>query len=230
MKLACARGFDGIRLLDDDAIPRRDALFVLQPATPALPRTTAALRGAAREFGTIATLHRRRLSWLLGEEHRVSRHWYGAGPVVIDTGSVVGLLGSANATARVGLPGAAFFIAYDDTEFSLRLKRAGYTLWLVPSSIVDHMRALQGRPRASTSERKHDFNVRNRIVVKMTYAGWPLLSGASVCLIGIGAWLGSRRPFHLTPSCILCHALVDGWRALGRLSTDVGRTEKKRKK
>ena len=227
LQLACAAGFDWIWLLDDDAIPRREALLELEQAMPALPATAAALCGTVREFGAIATTHRRWFSRLLGVEQPVSRHLYGGAPVAIDTGSFVGFLVSAASIARVGLPDPAYFLAYDDTEFSLRLKRAGLTLWLVPASIVDHMRTRQGRLRASSFERKHYFNVRNRIVVKMRYAAWPLLSGASACLVGVGLWLRSRHPFQMASFCILRKAIADGCGArLGGYPATLARLER----
>lgn len=213
MERARAGGCDWIWLLDDDAIPRAHGLEKLEQALLDLPSTTGAVCGTVREFGDLALMHRRRFTNLLGIESCLPRGAYDAPPVEIDTGSFVGFLASTVAIEAIGLPDTAFFLAYDDTEYSLRLKRAGFDLWLIPDSIVDHMRTTESRLRSTMFERKHYFNIRNRIVVKKKYATFNTLSAISGCLFGIALWMRSKGRFRLYTLRILMRALSDGYSA-----------------
>ena len=213
MERALTGGFDWIWLLDDDAIPRPVALQVLEQSLARLPSSTGAVCGMVREFGDIALVHRRRFTAMLGLERSIARSSYQGSAVQIDTGSFVGFMVSATAIAAIGLPDPAFFLAYDDTEYSLRLKRHGFSLWLVPGSIVDHMRVPAGRLRATVFERRHYFNIRNRIIVRKEYAGHRRLAGWLGCLVGIAIWLRSQGSFQGRTLRILLQALADGWHA-----------------
>lgn len=229
MDRARTGGCDWVWLLDDDAIPRRDGLEKLEQALLDLPSTTGAVCGAVREFDDIALMHRRHFTHRMGIEQCLPRKAYGAQPVEIDTGSFVGFLASTVAIEAVGLPNTAFFLAYDDTEYSLRLKRAGFDLWLVPDSIVDHMRTAGGRMRSTMFERKHYFNIRNRIVVKKEYATFSHLSALTACLFGIALWMRSKGRFRLYTLRILLKALADGYNArLGSYPPSLIRLEGKR--
>ena len=215
LKHAAALGTDWAWLLDDDAIPRIDALEALLNCLPQLPENAGALCGTVIEHGDIALMHRRRFEWKLGMETCVAREEYRDKAVPLDIGSFVGFLVSASALARAGLPDPDFFLAYDDTEFSLRMRAAGLSLWLVPSSVVDHMRCADARLRSSEFGRKHYFNVRNRIVVKKTYAQYSHLSAWSAILLGIGIWLRCPGRFRRKTLSILMKAISDGY--AGRL-------------
>ena len=210
LKRACAEDYDWIWLLDDDAIPRLDALAELENALCHVPGRIGAVCGTVREFGQVATMHRRMFTPLLGREATVSTTDYAEPMVAIDTGSFVGFMVKATAVASVGLPDPAFFLAYDDTEYSLRLKHAGFGIWLIPSCIVDHMRTATGRLRSTEFGPKHYFNIRNRIVVKKRYARLPGLAGMSAWLFGLGLWLRSPGRFQRHSWRILARAVSDG--------------------
>ncbi|MBC7514620.1 MAG: glycosyltransferase [Herminiimonas sp.] len=229
MERARAGGCDWIWLLDDDAIPRAQGLETLEQALLDLPSTTGAICGTVREFDDIALMHRRRFTNFLGIERCLPREAYETRSVEIDTGSFVGFLASTAAIEAVGLPDTTFFLAYDDTEYSLRLKRAGFDLWLVPDSIVDHMRTAEGRLRSTTFDRKHYFNIRNRIVVKKKYAAFNTVSALSGCLFGIALWMRSKGRFRLHTLRILIRALADGYNTrLGGYPPSLIRLEVKR--
>ena len=208
---ACAAGFEWIWLQDDDAVARPDALGALERALPALGADVGAVCGAVVEFGAPALRHRRHFGSWTGIERALPGALYGPGrPAVrIDTASFVGLLVAAGAVARAGLPRSDLFLAYDDTEYSLRLRRAGCPLWLVPASVVDHLRQPQGRLRAGRFGRRHYFNVRNRIVVAREHARLPVLPALAACGVGLGLLLacGGWRS-------------AAGWRWLGRALRD----------
>lgn len=212
MQHAYAAGFDWIWLLDDDAVPRLDALGKLVDAVQGVATTAGAVCGTVREFGDIALMHRRSYDCWSGLERPVPRRAYRHRPTVIDTGSFVGFMVAALAIARIGLPDPAFFLAYDDTDYSLRLRQAGMAVWLVPASIVDHLRSAQGRLRAAPFGRKHYFNIRNRIIVARKHASLPALPACGAVLFGVALWLASPGRFRRGTFTILLKAIMDGCR------------------
>jgi GT2 family glycosyltransferase len=215
MARAFAAGHDWIWLLDDDAIARPDALAHLLAALAGPAAGAGVLCGTVREFGDIALRHRRRFHRATGLERPLPRAAYEGPPCRTDTASFVGFLVSAAAVAEVGLPDRSFFLAYDDTEYSLRLGRAGLALWLVPDSVVEHLRARHARLRAGPFGRKHYFTIRNRIAVARTYAVLPLLPACWAALAGGGLWLLSGGRLRRGAFRIFLQAVADG--ARGRL-------------
>jgi rhamnopyranosyl-N-acetylglucosaminyl-diphospho-decaprenol beta-1,3/1,4-galactofuranosyltransferase len=174
--------------------------------------TPGALCGAVNEFGDIALRHRRRYHLPTGIERALPRAAYDGPPCRIDTASFVGFLVSAAAIAEVGMPERAFFLAYDDTEYSLRLRRAGMSLWLVPDSVVEHLRSRRSRLRAGPFGAKHYFTIRNRIAVARTYATLPLVATAVALLFALALWLGSAGRLRRGALRILLGAVRDGMR------------------
>jgi GT2 family glycosyltransferase len=212
---ARAAGYDWIWLLDDDAVPRPQALAELQRAIDGPACGAGAVCGAVREFGDLALTHRRHYDRWCGIERPLPRRAYGGAPLCIGSGSFVGFMVSAVAVACVGLPDARFFLAYDDTDYSLRLRRAGYAVWLAPASIVDHFRSATGRLRAGPFGARHYFNIRNRIVVAHRHAALPVLPALGASLTGLAVWLACAGRLRRGTVMILLWAIIDGYR--GRL-------------
>ena len=99
----------------------------------------------------------------------------------------------------------------------------------MPDSIVDHMRTAEGRLRSTMFERKHYFNIRNRIVVKKEYATFGTLSALAGCLFGVALWMRSKGRFRLYTLRILLKAITDGCNArLGSYPPSLIRLEVKR--
>lgn len=199
-----------IWLMDDDAIPEAGALAALLAVMPSLPERTGALCCAVQEHGVIALQHRRCFDRWFGGERTISLDRYGQLPQRIDIGSFVGFLVAAQAVRDIGLPNPDFFLAYDDTEYSLRLQTAGWLLWLVPWSLTSHLRPASARLRTSQFGPKHYFNIRNRLVVKRRYARFPLVAAATGIGFACLLWLltpGLTRPGTLR---LLLRALADG--------------------
>jgi len=215
MARAFEAGHDWIWLLDDDALARPDALARLLEALDDPAQDAAALCGTVREFGDIALRHRRRYHLPTGLERPLPRRAYAGPPCRTGTASFVGLLISAAAVAQVGLPEAALFLSYDDTEYSLRLARAGLAIWLAPASVVEHLRERHGRLRAGPFGRKHYFTIRNRIAVARAYASLPGLAPGVALGFALALWLASGGALQRGALRILLRAIRDGWR--GRL-------------
>lgn len=217
LERACAAGFDWVWLLDDDAIARPAALLELERVLPDLGADVGAVCGAVVEFDALALQHRRTFGAWSGIERALPAvvYTHGAPPVRIDTASFVGFLVAAEAVARAGLPQADFFLAYDDTDYSLKLRQAGLSLWLAPGSIIDHRRQPQGRLRAAVFGPRHYFNVRNRIAVARVHARMPLLPALAASAVGIALLFVSGGWRHAASWRWLGRALRDGYK--GRL-------------
>jgi GT2 family glycosyltransferase len=171
--VALDAGADWIWLLDDDAVPDTDALSKLVEQLPKMSGRVGALCSAVNEFGGIALQHRRYFDPATLSESVVQLSEYKRDLVKVDTGSFVGFLLNAAAARNVGLPNKSFFLAYDDTEYSLRLGSAGWAIWLVPASVIDHRRTVEGRMRNGPFGLKHYYNLRNQLAVFRRYGCAP---------------------------------------------------------
>lgn len=192
-----AADIDYFWLMDDDAVPDQYALEKLLEQGNKLPSSNkfGALCSAVIEFGEYAVLHRRLFDASTLRETTIPVHCYQQVMVEIDTGSFVSFLVSREALVTAGLPNIDFFLAYDDTEYSLRLKKYGFSLWLIPDSIINHKRPKTGRLRSSPYGVKHYFNLRNQLIVfnkygKASYRYYikPILFSALLAL-----WNGKPR-------------------------------------
>jgi GT2 family glycosyltransferase len=171
---ALRMGPDWIWLLDDDVVVQDTALEKLLHAPSGIDydmEDLAVLCSAVEEGGRLAPMHRRYFDAATLRERVVPLREYRHPAIEIDIASFVGFLVRTAAVRRVGLPDARFFLAYDDTEFSLRLKRAGYKLWLLPGSRADHRRQLNARLRHGPFAEKHYYNLRNRFIVYRKFGG-----------------------------------------------------------
>ncbi|KVN81193.1 glycosyl transferase family 2 [Burkholderia ubonensis] len=173
VRQAVSLGFDWILLLDDDAVPRRDCLAQLLECMDHVGARAGAICTTVIEFGGRALMHRRRFDAATLAEPVLPEAAYEAPVTEIDTGSFVGFMLRRSAALEVGVPDASFFLAYDDTEYSLRLKRAGWTIWLAPSAVVDHKRPAGGRLRNGPYSLKHYYNLRNQLAVFRVYGNAP---------------------------------------------------------
>lgn len=175
---ALMHGADWMLLLDDDAIAKPDLVECLVEALPSVAQQrVGALCSSVVEFGHVALMHRRMFDPKTLRELAIPRKCYREARVQVETASFVGFLLNAQAVREVGLPNASFFLAYDDTEYSLRLGRAGWSIWLVPSAVVDHLRSPKGRLRNGPYAIKHYYNLRNQLAVFRHYGtapGWRL--------------------------------------------------------
>ena len=201
---------DWVWLLDDDAVPEADALEQLLLTIPKLPANAGVLGCAVMEFGDVALRHRRRFNRRTGWETSVPLSSYGKSPVEIDTCSFVGFLVRAEAARQIPLPAADFFLAYDDTDYSLRLQDAGWRLWLVPDSVVVHLRTSDARLGTSPFGSKHYLNIRNRLIVKRGYAQFRLLATVDGIAYGLMLWLRAGGWKSAAQHRLLLGSLRDG--------------------
>lgn len=212
---AMQRGADWIWLLDDDAVPRNRALEALLEAKVTLIGQVGGLCSAVFESGSLSTIHRRSFCRSVGYERTIAICSYARHLTMIDTGSFVSFLLSAEAVADVGLPDRGLFLGYDDTEYSLRLLASNWSLWLVPGSEVDHLRSSSSRMRASAFGPRHYYNIRNRLYVARTYTTHPVLASLIAVMVGVAVWGTAKKPCSATAMRLFFRAIQDGLR--GRL-------------
>ncbi|WP_374488232.1 glycosyltransferase [Zoogloea sp.] len=217
LETAARHAWDWVWMLDDDAVPAQTALAELLRQAPALPADAGALCSAVYEFSALATMHRRSFSANTGRESPLPNERYQAPFCQIDTGSFVGFLLARQAFERAGLPDARFFLAYDDTEYSLRLKKLGFNLWLIPASHINHLRLPGAKLRGSPFGPKHYYNIRNRIHVMRTYTRMPRLAGTKAILVGLALLLLAQESFTPRALRLFIKSVQDGLQ--GRLGT-----------
>lgn len=140
VKLAYERGYDLIWVMDDDAMPLRDALQELVKYENITDNVLALASRVVMKNGDIDIFHRgymRKFSLFPTIQKPVVATKYNNPFVKIDTASFVGLILSRKAISCVGLPRKEFFIHHDDVDYTLKISNKGLLL-LVPSSIVLH--------------------------------------------------------------------------------------------
>ncbi|UKJ65531.1 glycosyltransferase [Cellulosimicrobium cellulans] len=155
-----AMGADLVWLMDDDTIPRPEALHELL---------------AARDDydGPVAILGSR-VVWTDGREHPMNtprrrpgasghamRSAASVAAMPVRSSSFVSMLVDARAVRYHGLPVADYFIWNDDFEYSARLLRSGTGLH-VPRSVVEHRTKSFGATDADPGPRFY-YEVRNKI-------------------------------------------------------------------
>jgi rhamnopyranosyl-N-acetylglucosaminyl-diphospho-decaprenol beta-1,3/1,4-galactofuranosyltransferase len=204
--LAVSEHADWIFLLDDDAVPEHTALAMLLDGVPTLDERVGALCTRVIESGRIALQHRRYFNPVTLREPVVPRIAYCNGAIDVDTASFVGLLLRATAVQDIGLPERDFFLAYDDTEYTLRLRTNHWRIVLRPNSIVNHKRLPQNRLRLSQYGMRHYYHLRNQLIVMRRYGrasawrlGFPIFKHALLALCT--ARLSAFR--------LLWHAILD---------------------
>ena len=159
---------DWVWVMDDDTVPRPEALAALLRSLAASPVRLSVL--SSRAVWTDGRDHpmntqRTRLGASAQEKQDAAR----AGGRPIRTASYVSALLSGEDVRRLGLPYADYFIWSDDFEHTGRLLRHGRGLQ-VPSSVVEHRTTLFGTAQANPGSRFY-YDVRNRL--------WALLRTTS---------------------------------------------------
>ncbi len=153
---------DLVWVMDDDTVPRSDALGALLVAREAYPGTPVLLASRA--------------DWHDGREHPMNtprtrvflapalrRHAREVGTRQIRTASFVSILIDSRSVRERGLPLASYFLWNDDFEYTARLLRGRVGLY-VPASRVVHLTKAFGASDADPGPRF--FNeVRNKVWV-----------------------------------------------------------------
>lgn len=213
---ACRAGSDYAWLLNDDAEVAPDTLRLLVDAAEAEPR--AAIVGP-----TVYFADRRDVVWsaggaidwqrgstrMLGIGERDSGQ-FGAAPRPVDFVTGCGLLVRLSAVAELGALDERFFAYYEETEWCVRVARAGRLVLHVPQAHMWHALTPTGR---AASPLVHYYMTRNRLLfLEATGAGWR--AWAHTLLLDYARTLmnwtlrPSRRP-HAVQRDVMLRAIAD---------------------
>jgi rhamnopyranosyl-N-acetylglucosaminyl-diphospho-decaprenol beta-1,3/1,4-galactofuranosyltransferase len=220
VQMAYEAGFDWIWLMDDDAIAEPGALQDMLRYT--VERNVCAVANA-----------KMRLNGTLDEGHFVLEKGsaLGSDPAYITFSSFVGLMVSRAAVAQIGFPKAEFFLQGDDTEYCIRLCKAG-RIAFAQNSILVHKEV--SRPPELMRRFGRDFTIYPKDRFCFQYFLWR--NRVWIEIYGRGfrpdriAWLASKLVRVFLRTClidrmdlsfrlfILLRAVGDGLR--GRFDND----------
>ncbi len=143
VRTAYDQGFDRIWLMDDDVVPAPDCLSVLMAVDPELSdcllSTREDTRGRLVEKAAITFDLRNPLR--IKPKTAMVETTYGersAMPSLVEIQNVPfeGFMVRRRVVERIGLPDPSFFIFYDDVDFAVRARRAGFRIFAVRDAVL----------------------------------------------------------------------------------------------
>ena len=165
------RGFDRIWLMDDDVVPAPDCLTVLMAQDEAClmavreDTTGALVEKAAVRFDLRNPLAIRPKTAMVetefGHRHRMPHR------VELHNVAFEGFMVRREVVDAIGLPDPSFFIFYDDVDYALRARRAGYRIWAVRDAVL--VRQLDFDQQHDLGGWKGYYMYRNLFVVHLRY-------------------------------------------------------------
>ena len=177
MQYAFEQGADYVWMMDDDAMPHPTALAeLIKHTTPQHIYASLAVQD-------------QQISWEMTVKQ--GDNWIAThNPTDITENMEVrslpflGFMIHRQLVEKIGLPDTSFFIAADDTEYCLRAKQAGYKLYLVGKSLIEHPKAQYQQYQilnkkinyVSLPPWKRYYDTRNRIFIGKKYFGFRLYS------------------------------------------------------
>ncbi|WP_275748240.1 glycosyltransferase family 2 protein [Nocardioides sp. YIM 152315] len=190
---AYARGFDRIWLMDDDVVPAPDCLTVLMARDDdclmAVREDTAGrlVEKAATRFDLRNPIAIRPKKAMVETDYgRRDRM-----PEVVEVENVAfeGFMVRRSVVDAIGLPDPSYFIFYDDVDFAVRARRAGFRIWAVRDAVL--VRQLDFDQQHDLSGWKGYYMYRNLFVVHLRY-------GENV-LVRLKPWLVTAAVVLLCP-------------------------------
>ena len=170
-------GHDRIWLMDDDVVPAPDCLEVLLGHDEACLLTVREdtsgrlVEKAATRFDLSNPLAIRPKTGMVETDY-VDRARM---PELVEVENVPfeGFIVRREVIDAVGLPDPSFFIFYDDVDFAVRARRAGYRIWAVRDAVL--VRQLDFDQQHDLSGWKGFYMYRNLFVVHLRYGTNPLV-------------------------------------------------------
>lgn len=164
--------YDFLSLSDDDAMYSQNYFELIADASQNNPNVLA-FTGTVMTNNVIQTDHRRLVTeprWIREEDIPINQ--YGDN-FYLDEASFVGLVISRKIIQKIGFPDKDYFIYYDDTDYSLRIRR--FTKILnVSQAVINHETKPVKNVKGMTW--KHYYGIRNFILTKKKHSDWPLLT------------------------------------------------------
>lgn len=171
VRAAYAAGHDRIWLMDDDVVPAPDCLSVLMAHPgPALMAVREDLQGRLCEKAATSFDLRNPLAVRPKRETVDERYpTRAAMPVEVPVENVAfeGFMVHRRVIEAVGLPDPGFFIFYDDVDFAVRARRAGFPIVALRDAVL--VRQLDFDQQHDMRSWKGYYMYRNLFVVHMRY-------------------------------------------------------------
>ena len=182
VRTAYEQGFDRIWLMDDDVVPAPDCLTVLLAQDEAcLMAVREDTSGALREKAAVTFDLSNPLA--IKPKTAMVETTYGtraAMPERVELQNVAfeGFMVRREVVASIGLPDPTYFIFYDDVDFALRARRAGFRIWAVRDAVL--VRQLDFDQQHDLAGWKGYYMYRNLFVVHLRYGENPLVRAQAV--------------------------------------------------
>ena len=194
VRTAYRAGFDRIWLMDDDVVPAPDCLTVLmaldEDCLMAVREDTAGrlVEKAATHFDLRNPLTIRPKTSMV-ETDFVSRDRM---PELVEVENVAfeGFMLRRTVVDAIGLPDPSYFIFYDDVDFAIRARRAGFRIWAARDAVL--VRQLPFDQQHDLSGWKGYYMYRNLFVVHLRYGENALVR---------------RKPWLITAGVVLLSTL-----------------------
>lgn len=175
--LAHAQGFDRIWLMDDDVVPAPECLEVLlRHDLPCLMAVREDRRGTLVEKSALRfdlrnplVLRPKRAS--VDSTFRTRAEMPELVPVEVV--AFEGFLVRRDVIDAIGLPDPAYFIFYDDADFAIRARKAGFTIYAVRDAVL--VRQLDFDQQHDLGSWKGRYMYRNLFVVHFRHGENPLV-------------------------------------------------------
>jgi len=171
VKTAYEAGYDRVWLMDDDVVPAPDCLGVLMdhggPCLMAVRQdlTGALCEKAATTFDLANPLAIRPKRQSVEEAYRTRDAM--PAEVPIDNVAFEGFMVKREVIAAIGLPDPRFFIFYDDVDFAIRARRAGFPIVALRDAAL--VRQLDFDQQHDMRSWKGYYMYRNLFVVHFRY-------------------------------------------------------------
>ncbi|WP_372735730.1 glycosyltransferase family 2 protein [Nocardioides sp.] len=174
VEAAFEQGFDRIWLMDDDVVPAPDCLSVLLAQDPDESDCLMVVR-EDRSGGLVekaALTFDLRRPWRLKPKTAMVETTYGtrsAMPERVELQNVAfeGFMVRREVVETIGLPDPSYFIFYDDVDFAIRARRAGFRIWAVRDAVL--VRQLDFDQQHDLSGWKGYYMYRNLFVVHLRF-------------------------------------------------------------
>lgn len=187
MKTAYDQGFDRIWLMDDDVVPAPECLkAMLAHDLPCLMAVREDRQGRLVEKSAIEfDLH---TPWALRPKRASVDSTYVTRAdlpelVPIEVVAFEGFLVRRDVIAAIGLPDPSFFIFYDDADFAIRARKAGFSIHAVRDAVL--IRQLDFDQQHDLGSWKGKYMYRNLFVVHFRH-GENVLVRAKPYVIAAG--------------------------------------------
>ena len=195
VEAAYQQGFDRIWLMDDDVIPAPDCLTVLlEQDEHCLMAVREDTRGALVEKSAVrfdlANPLAIRPKTAMVETEYGHRHLM---PHRVEVHNVAfeGFMVRRSVVDEIGLPDPSFFIFYDDADYALRARRAGYRIWAARDAVL--VRQLDFDQQHDLSGWKGYYMYRNLFVVHLRYGENALVRAKPWLITGVVVLLSPLR-------------------------------------